>query len=124
MNNHLLFVYGSLKKGEIFHEGYLSTAQFLGKYKTKGALLDIGNFPGFVRIGDGYVYGELYSITTDDLMSIDMLEAEGFMYRRVKVSLTNVASTELAEAFAYELMSPGVYRTAKRLKDGVWSKGS
>ncbi|MFC3286048.1 gamma-glutamylcyclotransferase family protein [Litchfieldella rifensis] len=93
---HLLFVYGTLKRGFINHDGYLAKARFLDTARTcepfplvlQGAsytpvLVDTG--------GRGHrVQGELYRVDNPILDELDRLEEvnarDGYRRRRLAVT--------------------------------------
>ncbi len=70
--NTLLFVYGSLLKGESDHS-FLRHSDCLGPSTTKVGyrLVELGAFPALIETGDKAIEGELYSVTHEDLMAID-----------------------------------------------------
>jgi gamma-glutamylaminecyclotransferase len=79
---HLVFVYGTLKKGFPNYARYMTSAGFLGIYQTmeKYPLVIFGSrhVPGMLdRPGDGYhIEGELYEVNDECLGSclVDCLE--------------------------------------------------
>ena len=80
----LIFVYGTLKKGERNHEAFLSKAQFITNGVIVGyTLYDLGYFPGIKKTKKGVVEGEVYRVSLDTLHQIDLLEDEGDLYSRV-----------------------------------------
>jgi gamma-glutamylaminecyclotransferase len=112
---HLIFVYGTLKKGFPNHDRYMRSAEKLGNYRTAE------NYP-LVLIGKRYVpcminapgegqqiEGELYEVDDDCLKKLDVLERikEPDGYRRFKISLKSIAERDgpALEAHAY-LIAP------------------
>jgi gamma-glutamylaminecyclotransferase len=112
---HLIFVYGTLKKGFPNHDRYMQSAEKVGNYRT------VENYP-LVLIGQRYVpcminapgegehiEGELYEVDDDCLKRLDALERikkpDG--YRRLKICLKSVEKYNAVslEAHAY-LISP------------------
>lgn len=94
MSENLLFVYGTLMKGEGNWRSYL--APLLGvRAVLSGAILkNLGGFPGLVFVKDKtkQVFGEVYSITDKALKKIDGLEGyrgegEDNMYEREEITL-------------------------------------
>ncbi|MBO8173085.1 MAG: gamma-glutamylcyclotransferase [Bacillaceae bacterium] len=74
--SHLVFVYGSLRRGEKYHH-ILSRARCVAEQAwTQGRLYDTGNgYPAMtVRDSSDYVYGELYRVDDQTLARIDELE--------------------------------------------------
>lgn len=75
----LVFVYGTLMKGEANHR-YLENSVFLGKTLLEGYdMYNVGWYPAIVA-GDGLVIGEVYEVPVADIPSIDSLEGEGSLY--------------------------------------------
>lgn len=70
-----LFVYGTLRRGgsnDIAHFG--AGARLLGAARVRGALYDLGAYPGMVLGGSAWVWGELYAITQSLESRLDRLE--------------------------------------------------
>lgn len=91
-----IFVYGSLKRGQLLHEA-LNGQQFLGFATTlpEYALFDCGQYPALVKVatnGDA-VKGELFSVDPICLQKLDQIEGvdEG-LYSREIVKLENAGS--------------------------------
>ncbi|MEZ6130503.1 MAG: gamma-glutamylcyclotransferase family protein [Planctomycetaceae bacterium] len=89
--DHLLFVYGSLKRGyELHHE--LSQQQFLDNAATEPMfrLFNCGTYPGMVKVVSAgrSVKGELYKVTRECLARLDDVEGvdEG-CYVRCRIPL-------------------------------------
>ena len=79
---HLVFVYGTLRSGEINHH-YLAQSERLGGIRTAPnfALFDLGAYPGLVA-GNQAVVGEVYRIDDATLVELDILEEVPIEYRR------------------------------------------
>ena len=102
MSNHLIFVYGSLKRG--FHNhSWLDNVAYCGDGMTKDSNLimsDAGAYP-IVYSRDlhnvdgaddwagyyGHVSGELYIVDSATLANLDRLEGHPTFYRRRKVDI-------------------------------------
>ena len=85
---HLLFVYGTLKRGYQRHS-VLSGQHFFGRAESvdPGRLFDCGEYPGLVLCTDGNnIKGELYSVSQQCLDACDQVEgvSEG-LYARHKL---------------------------------------
>lgn len=96
----VVFVYGTLMKGQSNHHRYLANSSYIGDATLSSYdIYDLGHYPGIVE-GEGRVYGELYEINSDDLKQMDILEDEGDLYLRklVQVSLDN---GECRDAWCY-----------------------
>ena len=88
-----LFVYGTLRKGTsnraasrksdgtLYARFLEQFGGYLGEAKTDGRLHLINDYPGFVD-GTGTVVGDLYSVTSKILKTID--EYEGKEFERLK----------------------------------------
>ena len=90
MNKHLVFVYGTLRRGgrrampDVF-----PGAKFVGGAGVRGRLYDLGEYPGLLLGGsDSQVAGEVYEVDDETLDEMDAIEAaDGYRRRRVDVSL-------------------------------------
>tara|TARA_Y100001956_G_scaffold45192_1_gene43991 strand:+ start:8185 stop:8532 length:348 start_codon:yes stop_codon:yes gene_type:complete len=82
---HLLFVYGTLRKGES-NQGFLEAAEFLGCHETppEYALYDLGAYPA-VTEGHSSITGEVYLIDDETLARVDELEDVPVEYRREQI---------------------------------------
>ena len=71
---HLVAVYGSLKRGHFNHD-LLSGAEFVGEdWLFEFTLYDLGPFPAVKRYPSDGVLVEVYRITTLQLHRLDQLE--------------------------------------------------
>ncbi len=93
-----IFVYGSLKQGYWNH--YLleeDNVSYVGEATIKGfSLYHVATYPGMVKSNDldEKVYGEIYNISLKVLKSLDNLEREGFLYKRIS-TVAEIASEEI-----------------------------
>lgn len=77
----------------------LEESRYIGKGKIFGYdLYNLVYFPGIVK-GVGEIKGELYEINHKTLKKIDRLEAEGYLYSRVRVSA--YINSEIIDAETY-----------------------
>lgn len=103
MTAHLVFVYGSLKKGFHNHPHFLAGAVDLGDARTESSYLMMngGAFPYLIdpatlgadhedSLADviGTVKGEAYAIGEVTLAALDHLESHPDFYRRKQVNVT------------------------------------
>jgi gamma-glutamylaminecyclotransferase len=102
---HLLFVYGTLKRGASNHH-WLAGQAFLGEARTPPGyrLFRLSGFPGLVRWpedNDG-VAGELWSVDSSCLQRLDEFEGvhEG-LFRRESISLLPPFAARDIEAYVY-----------------------
>jgi gamma-glutamylaminecyclotransferase len=86
----LLFVYGTLRRGEEYHH-YLarSTGRGLARTEAHFTLLSLGTYPALVDGGSTAVVGELYLVDLRDLAAIDELEECPELYIRVIIPLSD-----------------------------------
>jgi len=90
MGKHLVFVYGTLRRGgvrampELFPD-----SEFVGGASVRGSLFDFGSYPGLLPDGAGSpVAGEVYEVGEEVLRKLDDIEAPAHYSRReVEVSL-------------------------------------
>lgn len=84
---HLVFVYGTLLRGERNH-ARLAGARYLGPARTRPryALYHLGHYPGMTG-GAGAVEGELYEVDAPLLAALDAFEGVPHLYRRSPVAL-------------------------------------
>lgn len=105
--NHMVFVYGSLKRGFGNHK-LLEGSKFYGITETVQHNFRMhslhGSFPAVtVATDDSFaIIGELYEVDSATMKLLDMLEGNGSMYTRQIVSVYN--GSEVVEAWIY-LMS-------------------
>lgn len=97
---HILFTYGTLKRGFVGHGFLAGRSAFLGASQTA-----LGNFcmaalpwierpgesyPGAIEKGHGFISGEVFTDISDDtLHAIDSFENIGTDYKRERVRLIN-----------------------------------
>ena len=75
----LVFVYGTLKRGERNHH-WLQGARWVGEVERPGLVLhDLGPFPMAV-VGEGRAFGELYEVDSAILARLDQLEGYPRLY--------------------------------------------
>jgi len=79
----LVFVYGSLRRGESNHH-YLRAAAYLGEHVTAAAytMFDLGAYPGVIATGAMRIKGEVYAIDRLILEHLDVLEDYPCSYGR------------------------------------------
>ncbi|MEM1296559.1 MAG: gamma-glutamylcyclotransferase family protein [Verrucomicrobiota bacterium] len=119
---HLLFVYGSLKRGFSNHF-FLLEAQWVGEANTESSyrMFDYGGFPAVIRDEEqGYsIRGELWKIDDTCLSQIDVLEGvDSGLYER-STTLLEVPWDQKEDVIMYLYL-----QTTKGLPDvgGQWPK--
>ena len=99
-NYNLVFVYGTLLRGERANS-FLDEAEFASDAVLRDfAMYDLGCYPGIVGRKGEAVLGELYYVDDATLKHLDEYEGEGSLYRRTTV-LVNTSDGEEATALAY-----------------------
>ncbi len=111
---HLVFVYGTLKKGGANH-GLLTGQVFLGKARAGPGvtLYSLGDYPGLVFSPDDRegVTGELWAVDSATLANLDELEGVDVgLYAREAAPLVEwpdaLTSVEAARAELYRYLRP------------------
>ena len=90
MKKHLVFVYGSLRRGGPGGmEARFPGAQFIADAKVNGSLYDLGDYPGLVLDeSKSLVTGEVYEVDDELLSELDNFEASSHYCRaQVEVSV-------------------------------------
>ncbi|MBX7057479.1 MAG: gamma-glutamylcyclotransferase [Leptospirales bacterium] len=125
MDEPLLFVYGTLRRGGAAHDRYLNDAKRIGDAFVCGALFDLGGYPALVCGGQQRVAGELYAVQNVALLALDEYEGCAFNdpppheYARVIVeAYLNDGSKR--EAWTYEYRWP--LHRARRIDSGDYLK--
>ena len=82
----VLFVYGSLKRGQANHHE-LSAARFLCSALTARAfaLRELAGYPALVP-GDRAIAGELYQLPARRLSALDAFEGDAYVRRQIELS--------------------------------------
>lgn len=94
---HLVFVYGTLMKGEL-HHSTIAHARFLRQAETRPEfeLVQIDYYPALLPEGAHRVVGELYEVDDLTLQRLDQLEEVPAYYERRTIELADGSY-----AFAY-----------------------
>lgn len=92
-DDHLVFVYGSLKRG-FYNNDVLRDSEFVTTTKTTRAKYNMlsvnGFFPGICHQGQYHISGEVYRVSGDVLWAMDIIEGNGDFYQRETVSVEGV----------------------------------
>jgi len=114
---HLLFVYGSLLEGEKDHD-LLVDAEHLGQARTppRYHLVELTQFPALVPGGRLEVIGELYRVSRETLLAIDVRKEVPRLFSRERIEL---ADGRTADTYTMRSdQTPG----RRRLRNGDWRK--
>lgn len=87
-SNMKVFVYGTLLYGQRNHSHFLHNANFCTKAIINNyAIYDLGSYPGVKPYAGQKIKGEIYDIDGEILANLDMLEGEGYLYKRIKLDI-------------------------------------
>jgi gamma-glutamylcyclotransferase (GGCT)/AIG2-like uncharacterized protein YtfP len=90
MNKHLVFVYGTLRRGSGRAMSIrFPKSRFVAEAKVSGSLFDLGAYPGFLlEDSNSLVVGEVYEVDDETLKELDDFESSSHYWRKqVKISL-------------------------------------
>jgi gamma-glutamylcyclotransferase (GGCT)/AIG2-like uncharacterized protein YtfP len=112
---YVLFVYGTLLRGESAH-ARLDGANALGDATTAASfhLVDLGPYPALVEGGTTAVLGELYEVNAKMLGALDVYEEVPRLFKRVPIALSDGA---VAETYTLDAEQT---RGRRRIRSGDW----
>ena len=118
MGRHLVFVYGTLRRGGVREmPGLFPDSKFVGDASVGGSLYDFGAYPGLLLgESDSTVKGEVYEVGDEILNRLDDIEASSF-YRRKQVEVS-VGGRGLT-CWVYE-PDPNLYPDRVLITSGDW----
>ncbi len=95
VSSHLIFVYGTLMKGEQ-HSEVLMKARFVGPAESlpEYELVHIDYYPAMIPGGSTVIRGEVYEIDGDTLSKLDALEEVPVYYVRETIALADGTSVQ------------------------------
>jgi gamma-glutamylcyclotransferase (GGCT)/AIG2-like uncharacterized protein YtfP len=120
MKQHLIFVYGTLRRG---CAGAMSirfpTSKFVAEASVTGSLYDLGPYPGMILAeSNSLVFGEVYEVDDETLNQLDEFEASSsYLRKQVEVSLGN----QQKSCWTYE-PNPAFYSFQILIGSGDWIK--
>ena len=118
MNKHLVFVYGTLRRGDA---GAMSIrfpdSQFIAEAKVRGRLYDLGAYPGLrSNESNSLVVGEVYEVDDELLKRLDDFEAtSNYLRKQIEITLGDNRTT----CWTYE-PNPESYSFSKMITSGDW----
>jgi gamma-glutamylcyclotransferase (GGCT)/AIG2-like uncharacterized protein YtfP len=117
-----VFVYGTLRRGEANDINRLRPApHYIGQVRIRGALYDLGPYPGALLDRKGWVWGEVYAIEPGLERQLDLIEdvapVPSGEYQRREVAVP-VAGLVLS-CLVYEI-APARVRGRLRIASGDW----
>jgi gamma-glutamylcyclotransferase (GGCT)/AIG2-like uncharacterized protein YtfP len=91
MNKHLVFVYGTLRRGSGARAMSIRfpDSKFIAEAKVTGSLYDLGAYPGLLlNDSNSLVTGEVYEVDDELLNKLDDFEASSSYWRKqIEISL-------------------------------------
>ncbi len=118
LSHHRIFTYGTLMSGESNH-GFISTQIFNGEGIIKGFnLFNLGRFPGIRHSKhlERVVIGEIFSVDSNTLETINELEGEGSLYNLEFAEVDLNGRTIVAGVYVYNHK----IRRDRRIFSGDW----
>jgi gamma-glutamylcyclotransferase (GGCT)/AIG2-like uncharacterized protein YtfP len=118
MDKHLVFVYGTLRRGG---EGAMSdrfpASKFIAGATVSGSLYDLGAYPGLLLDeSNSPVVGEVYEVGDETLSRLDEFEASSnYVRKQVEISLGARRET----GWTYE-PDPEFYTLSALIASGDW----
>ena len=118
MSKHLVFVYGSLRRGG---PGAMSvrfpSSKFIGDATVNGSLYDLGAYSGVVTDdSNSLVVGEVYEVDEQILNQLDEFEATSkYLRKQVEISI----GTERMTGWVYE-PDPEYHSPHTLIPSGDW----
>lgn len=118
MTKHLVFVYGTLRRGSARAMSIrFPDSEFIADATVSGRLYDLGAYPGFFpNESNSLVIGEVYEVAEEILASLDSFEAASNYWRK-QVELYVGASR--MTCWIYE-PDPEFYSSRKLITSGDW----
>ena len=118
MNKHLVFVYGTLRRGGARSMSVrFPSAKFIADAEVSGSLYDLGAYPGLLLSeSNSQVIGEVYEVDDEVLNELDDFEASTH-YRRKPVEIS--LGTHRMAGWTYE-PRPEFHPLRTLIKSGDW----
>jgi gamma-glutamylcyclotransferase (GGCT)/AIG2-like uncharacterized protein YtfP len=96
VNKHLVFVYGSLRRGaQRSMSVRFPRSRFIAEAKVSGSLYDLGAYPGLVSDdSNSTVIGEVYQVDDELLNQLDEFEAtSNYVRKQIEISFGDQRTT-------------------------------
>ena len=118
MNQHLVFVYGTLRRGGVRAMPLIfPDATFIDDAKVPGSLYDFGAYPGLLLDeSNSLVVGEVYEVDDEILKKLDEIETDSH-YRRKQVELFVGEGRKMGWVYVYD---PQFYSRLVLIESGDW----
>lgn len=120
MKKHLVFVYGSLRRGSARSMSIrFPNAKFIAKAEVSGSLYDLGEYPAaLTNESNSLVIGEAYEVDDELLNKLDDFEASS-NYRRKQVEIS-VGSQQSTGWIYVPADDPESYAHRTLIESGDW----
>jgi gamma-glutamylcyclotransferase (GGCT)/AIG2-like uncharacterized protein YtfP len=117
-NNHLVFVYGTLRRGCARAMSVrFPNSKFIADARVSGRLYDLGAYPGLIlEQSNSLVIGEVYAVDDEILNQLDDFEAAS-NYRRKEAEVA--VGTDSRMCWTYE-PDPEFYSFHSLITSGDW----
>src|SRR6266404_430281 len=118
MDKHLVFVYGTLRRGSARAMSIrFPGSKFIAEAKVSGGLYDLGAYPGLLLSEpNSLVIGEVYEVSDELLNELDDFEAaSNYSRKQVEIFLGSDRRT----SWIYE-PNPEFYSLRKSIRSGDW----
>ncbi len=118
MNKHLVFVYGTLRRGSVRAMSIrFPGSRFIAEAKVSGSLFDLGEYPSLLLDeSKSLVIGEVYEVDDETLSKLDDFESSSHYWRKqVKISL----GTQTRKCWIYA-PNPEAFSRRKLITSGDW----
>jgi gamma-glutamylcyclotransferase (GGCT)/AIG2-like uncharacterized protein YtfP len=118
MNTHLIFVYGTLRRGSARAMSIsFPGSRFVAEAKVSGSLYDLGAYPGLILDeSNSLVVGEVYEVDDEILKKLDDFESASHYWRKqVKISL----GTQSKKCWVYA-PNPEAFSRHTLITSGDW----
>ena len=118
MNKHLVFVYGTLRRGSArAMSNRFPGSRFIAEAKVSGRLYDLGAYPGLLLDeSNSPVIGEVYEVDDQILQELDDFEASSdYLRKQVEIAL----DTDRRRCWIYE-PNPESYSLRTLITSGDW----
>jgi gamma-glutamylcyclotransferase (GGCT)/AIG2-like uncharacterized protein YtfP len=118
MNKHLVFVYGTLRRGSARAMSVrFPNSKFVADAKVSGRLFDLGAYPGLLlNESSSLVTGEVYEVDDEILNRLDDFESSShYLRKQVEISL----GADRRIGWTYE-PNPEFYSPRTLITSGDW----
>lgn len=114
-SKHLVFVYGTLKKGFSNHPALGASSKMIAKARVEGFAMyksDTSQYPVAIisMEHDNKIFGEVYEVDNGTLNLLDDIEGvDRQIFRRITVPVTEEKTGKEYEAYMYIVINPTTF---------------